>query len=193
MSQVLRGQSAPVLLTDGQAFGESMLYRSNGKRTSTVLTHSYCQLMMLSKSTVDLVLQSYPDQYEKLMNRAKEIYDEARARRGRTDEPVDRPGTARSFLHCESIVHRSSEEETRTAGTKMFGSGIGRSKNRALWNNVLPKKQEEDSNANDAQDSCDPALSKIVDDIAELKASVNALLEMAQQRAAVEDLSETGV
>ena len=102
--------------------------------------------------------------------------------------------SARSFLHCESIVHRSSEDETRTAGTKLFGSGIGRSKNRVLWNNVLPKiKQEEDSNANDAQDSCDPALSKIVDDIAELKASVNTLLEMAQQRAAAEDLSETGV
>lgn len=42
--QVIKGGVQQALLTDGQSFGETVLYATETKRTATVVTRSYCQV-----------------------------------------------------------------------------------------------------------------------------------------------------
>jgi hypothetical protein len=48
-------------MADGQSFGETVLYQSNGKRTATVATRTYCQLFLLSKNSVNMAFSTRPD------------------------------------------------------------------------------------------------------------------------------------
>ena len=42
--QVIKDGMQLALLTDGQSFGETVLYSTTTKRTATVITRSYCQV-----------------------------------------------------------------------------------------------------------------------------------------------------
>lgn len=70
------------LLTEGESFGETVLYHERAKRTATVITRSYCQLFMLSKNAVSTALATSPEAYRKLKEHARALYREHMAESG---------------------------------------------------------------------------------------------------------------
>ena len=180
-----------MLLTDGQSFGESDLYRSDAKRSSTVMTHSYCQLMILTKAAVDTVLHCRPQQHQQLMEKATQLYQEKRARR-RGDMTEDLQPTGDDAIQgLDTGPATSPREDTLEARPRQFHFASRKSAAMTRWQSMLLKAHEPEDGTTSETTASDPRIAKIVDDVAELKASVNALLEMAQQRAVTEDSSGT--
>lgn len=72
------------LMTEGESFGETVLYHERAKRTATIITRSYCQLFMLSKNAVSTALATSPEAHRKLRERARDLYREHMADSGAT-------------------------------------------------------------------------------------------------------------
>lgn len=70
------------LMTEGESFGETVLYHERAKRTATIITRSYCQLFLLSKSAVSTALATSPEAHRKLKERARDLYREHMAEAG---------------------------------------------------------------------------------------------------------------
>ena len=175
----MRDSHRPLFISDGQSFGESVLYRPNVKRSSTVLTHSYCQLMMLSKAAIDSALQSRPEQYQLVMAKAKLLYREhTRRSKGELSDEVQAIG--RDALSLQSSV------DVDDTGNNMPDS-IGPSENNAtllggppskaaqMWKSLLSVRPVEcPTGASSA------AIGKLSQDVADLKRAVNELLALAK-------------
>lgn len=147
------------------------------------MTHSYCQLMMLSKAAVDAALQSRPAQYQQVMDKAKFLYRE-HTRRSKGDMPEEFRGIPREALSLQSSVDaddsgdKGGDSATQNAnlGPRMGGTSA---KGVQLWQNMLSfrAKDQEPANANI------PAVAKLSEDVADLKKAVKELLLLARNSA----------
>eukprot|EP00892_Ulva_mutabilis_P007395 jgi/Ulvmu1/5027/UM021_0044.1 len=90
------------LMTEGESFGETVLYHERAKRTATIITRSYCQLFMLSKNAVSTSLATSPDAHRRLKERARDLYREHIAESG--DEVV----TTQHFGTIDGTTRKSS-------------------------------------------------------------------------------------
>lgn len=178
--QMIRDTSKPIFLSDGQSFGESVLYRPNAKRTATVLTHSYCQLMMLSKAAIDSALQPRPEQHRIVMSKAKMLYRE-HTRRSKGDPPEEGQAVGRDALSLQSSVDiddaRNNEADSlgpnESAAQRLGGSP---SKGAQMWQSLLSLRARDD-----ASSASSAVIDKLSTDIADLKRSVKELLSMARK------------
>lgn len=84
-AQVSKDGKVLALMSEGESFGETVLYHERAKRTATIITRSYCQLFMLSKNSVSTALATSPDAHRKLRERARDLYREHMAESGDND------------------------------------------------------------------------------------------------------------
>lgn len=83
--QVSKDGRVLALMSEGESFGETVLYHERAKRTATIITRSYGQLFMLSKNSVSTALATSPEAHRKLRERARDLYREHMAESGDND------------------------------------------------------------------------------------------------------------
>jgi CRP-like cAMP-binding protein len=106
------------MLTHGQSFGETVLYNAVGKRTATVITRSYCQLILLEKAAMDAAFQSRPLVYQKLKEKAKVLYEAHLAR-------CRRPQMSQSLILANVSMSLNTIEDNRVVERALEGLESG--------------------------------------------------------------------
>lgn len=167
--QVVKEGSPIALLTDGQLFGETVLYHPTATRSATVVTNSYCQLMMLSKAAMDNALSSRPLQYQKVKDKARSLY---RAHISRSAADNEAEAVVREALKMPSTLDAAS-----VAAVGNDSHGPAGSRGSQLWKSIAPWQ---DTNLAGGHQS--ESLQKLSDDVSELKYAVNEMLQALQPK-----------
>jgi hypothetical protein len=110
---VIREGVTVVQLSDGAFFGEATLYEENAKRRASVITHTYCQLFLLSRNAVVAAFAAHADAFQELMLRvSQQVASYAERTSGTSDASSDGmqglPTSSTVTQITQSLRHRHS-------------------------------------------------------------------------------------
>ena len=96
-------------VTEGEYFGEVALYHNRGRRTATVITVSYCELVSLRRVDVEETLSSHPHIISAIRERAETLFNKDSAEIAKRKAGGDASGGAGS---ATATPRESSERES---------------------------------------------------------------------------------